>query len=129
MPQFDTFSFLSQLFWLFTFFFIILFFLNYYFLPAISTSFKVRNSIFSSKKYSSISIQTAVNNVFCFQGFLPTTFEKQYFLWSCYYVARYCFLKENLLANFVYNLFFINFFQDIYSFSRRNIFSTFLIRF
>jgi hypothetical protein len=44
MPQFDTFSFLSQLFWVFLTFGFFFFFLSYYLLPALSVILKVRKS-------------------------------------------------------------------------------------
>lgn len=43
MPQFDTFSFLSQLFWVITCFLILYLNLTYYVLPAVATVLKVRN--------------------------------------------------------------------------------------
>ena len=42
MPQFDTFTFFSQLFWVFTFFFFSFISFSYYLLPAISIVLKVR---------------------------------------------------------------------------------------
>ena len=42
MPQFDTFSFSSQLFWVFFSFFCLYFALTYYLLPAISVVLKIR---------------------------------------------------------------------------------------
>jgi hypothetical protein len=42
MPQFDNFSFLSQLFWVFLTFGFFFFFLSYYLLPALSVILKVR---------------------------------------------------------------------------------------
>jgi hypothetical protein len=43
MPQFDTFSFSSQIFWLFFFLLFTYSFLSYYLLPALAVSIKVRN--------------------------------------------------------------------------------------
>jgi F0F1-type ATP synthase membrane subunit b/b' len=43
MPQFDTFSFLSQLFWVITCFLILYLNLTYYVLPAVATVLKVRS--------------------------------------------------------------------------------------
>jgi heme/copper-type cytochrome/quinol oxidase subunit 3 len=42
MPQFDTFTFLSQETWVFSFFFLVYFSLRYSFLPAIAAILKVR---------------------------------------------------------------------------------------
>jgi hypothetical protein len=42
MPQFDTFSFSSQLFWVFLSFTLLYFSLTYYLLPAISVTLKIR---------------------------------------------------------------------------------------
>jgi hypothetical protein len=42
MPQFDTFSFFSQIFWVLLFFTLLYLSLTYYLLPAIATTLKVR---------------------------------------------------------------------------------------
>lgn len=55
MPQFDTFSFLSQETWVFSFFFLLYFSLRYSFLPAIAAILKVRKLHASeSKSVSSV---------------------------------------------------------------------------
>ena len=58
MPQFDTFSFLSQETWVFSFFFLIYFSLRYSFLPAIAAILKVRKLHASeSKSVANVSFQ------------------------------------------------------------------------
>ena len=57
MPQFDTFSFLSQLLWVFSLFSLLYMTLSYYVLPAIAITLKVR------KKQLSLSTSSASSNV------------------------------------------------------------------
>jgi hypothetical protein len=109
MPQFDTFSFLSQLFWLFSFFSLILLFLNYYLLPVISTILKVRNSTLLLKKFSTVTSQTVVNNAFGFKSFLLIILGNPHTSWFCYYVDSYYFLEYLLFENFIYTSFFFSF--------------------
>lgn len=61
MPQFDTFSFFSQLFWTLSFF--LLFFLsaNYYLLPALTATLKIRKKVSSS--YTLIEPNASVFNL------------------------------------------------------------------
>jgi hypothetical protein len=56
MPQFDTFSFSSQLFWVFLSFFCLYFALTYYILPAVSVILKIRK-----KKLLNSSVNTVVS--------------------------------------------------------------------
>ena len=57
MPQFDIFSFSSQIFWLFLFLLFTYSFLSYYLLPALAVSIKVRN-----RRLASTSTTIAVEN-------------------------------------------------------------------
>ena len=48
MPQFDTFSFFSQLFWTLSFFLLFFLLTNYYLLPALTATLKIRKKVSSS---------------------------------------------------------------------------------
>jgi hypothetical protein len=61
MPQFDTFSFLSQLFWVFSVFSLFYMALSYYVLPAIAITLKVRKRQLSLSALNSQS-NNIVNN-------------------------------------------------------------------
>jgi hypothetical protein len=111
MPQFDTFSFLSQLFWLFASFSSVLVLLNYYVLPMISATLKVRNSISSA-----VSTQQQPKNVSCFQSpcYRPAIFERiSEPAFSLCTDNRY-FMSVDLLQITTLSLFFIKLFHDIF---------------
>ena len=67
MPQFDTFTFLSQLFWVFTIFCLFYLAIAYYILPAVAITLKVRRRKLSvSTPSSSLSLSAAESNLVSF---------------------------------------------------------------
>ena len=111
MPQFDTFSFLSQLFWLFASFSSVLVSLNYYVLPMISATLKVRNSILSP-----LSTQQQPKNVSCFQSlsYRPAIFEKISEPAFSFCTNNRYFISVDLLQITTLSLFLLNIFHDIF---------------
>ena len=75
MPQFDTFSFFSQLFWVFLFFFLFYSALSYYLLPAIAITLKIRRRklSFSSKDQLSSSVLASNSDLI---SFINLSFDK-----------------------------------------------------
>ena len=58
MPQFDVYSFMSQLFWVFLFFFIFYVIVLRWILPSIAVTLKVRKKIISSESNSEIKLSS-----------------------------------------------------------------------
>ena len=64
MPQFDTFSFFSQLFWVFLGFLLLYLAICYYLLPALGSTLKVRKRKLAQVSSSSESFAITTNGVF-----------------------------------------------------------------
>jgi hypothetical protein len=63
MPQFDTFSFFSQIFWVLLFYTLLYLSLTYYILPAIATTLKVRKRKLSAQSLTTDSIAISNSSV------------------------------------------------------------------
>jgi hypothetical protein len=106
MPQFDKFSFLSQLFWVFLTFGFFYFFLSYYLLPSVSAILKVRKCKLLPAVLQEISVNTDVMQKHLCPPFLfggLDSFYKSIFMTN---FSQIFFLSETLklsktLANFV----------------------------